>query len=130
MKYLYGSLFWFYDKIIRVSSYDTPHFYVCIVMAVVLNFVVFATANIYLLSIMKGKISYPPYLFFLVGLGIYFVLNFYFKTKSEKIIKDLNSKSRQKRNIGFIISFAVIVFFALLYFHTGDLIRNHNDQYL
>ncbi len=129
MKYLYYSIYWFYERKIKVYKYDTPHFYSTVLLALITNFFIFSIFKLYLLSTVETKINYSKYLFFVSGLIIYYFFNLYFKEKSQKILKEMLAYSDNKRFVIRLVSLIIIVSCIVLFFHTGDLIRNHNTPY-
>lgn len=129
MKYLYYSIYWFYERKIKVYKYDTPHFYSTMLLALITNLFLFTIFKLYLLSTVEKKIDYSKYLFFVSCLIIYCCFNLYFKKRSQEILKEMLAYSDNKRFIIRLVSLIIIISCIILFFHTGDLIRNHNIPY-
>ncbi len=128
MKYLYYTLYVFYKKIIKIESWgDKPFWYCTIVLALFPTFFLFAIVNLFLVKLGDGgKIDYSELWPFITGIGLFFLNRAYFKSREERLLKEISSKSKTSRTIIVVISVAVMILALRAYFFTGDLIRNVN----
>jgi hypothetical protein len=126
MRFIYYTIYWFYDRVIRVNWYDTPRFYTNIFLALIYNFVIFSFWKIYLLNTVSGHIDYSKWWFFSLGILLYFFNRVYFRSKGDFIVKEISRYPKGKRKIIRTVSFTIIILCAFMYFYTGFLVRNHN----
>ncbi len=126
MKYLYYSIYIFYKNVIKVGSYDTPHFYAKSMLSGFQSFAIWMFVNyiyIYLNNyrdVMNTK-AIIPFLFYLL---IFFINNKVYEKRKEKIIKNLGNKSRLFRNTIHMTSAVIIIILIKLLFSMSTYKRN------
>lgn len=126
MKYIYYTIYWFYDKIINVSWYDTPKFYTNLFLALVYNFFVFTLWKFYLLKTVKDSINYSEWWFFGTGLVFFLFNRIYYDYRGEKIYQSISEYPKRQQLIIRTISFILILIIGSFYFYLGFLVRKHN----
>ena len=126
MKYLYYSIYMFYKNVVKVGSYDTPHFYARSILSLLqMLFIWFSIEYIYIyLNDFKNVLNTTPMIPFLGYLLLLFGNKKYYKKRKIIIIKELGTKNRKYRNTIHIISAVIIIILIKIFFSMATYQRN------
>lgn len=129
MKYLYFSIHMFYKNIIKIDKWGAQStFHYCnIVLSLFQVMILFSFIDFLLFIKYRGSIiEYHPIIPFLVTMVFFYINKRYYRNREKNILKEMSKKSRFFKNIIFLITAIILMSVILLFFKTGNLIRENN----
>jgi hypothetical protein len=128
MKYLYYSVYIFYTKVVKIESWgESPVFYCSGLISVFESMLIFSILDFYLVkSNTITEINYSKWIPISFTIVLFLINYFYFRKRNDKLIKEINDKSRKSIFFMKLVSSIIIIFIIVLFFYTGDLARVYN----